>query len=230
MWWLQRILLSTALFTLGAQAYANECLSQMSNGARPVDQVKLCHSSFTGIKTQYSCQDYQEGKTVFRVLYKGGLEPKAIIKLDKHQAEHLVWSPSFGDHRMRCPLPAPASVPKFARHRGLGICTDDHNANIPCSVYENNRARESRTWRYLVFYQADGESTQIAHRMAIADNRDAMVAELAYQMGLSLLETSCCSDKAAAYLEHAHRLFPRASAYRLGYLQALEQQMAANEK
>ena len=229
MWWLQRILISTALLALGTQVFANECLSQMSNGARPVGQVKLCHSTFTGLKNQYSCQDYQEGTTVFRVLYKGGLEPKAIIKHRAGQTEKLVWSTSFGDQSMRCPLTAPSSVPKHAKHRGLGICMDERNNDIPCSVYEHKTARESSTWRYLVFYQADGVSNQVAHRMAIGNNEDAMVAELAYQLGLSLLETSCCSDQAAAYLEHAHRLFPRARAYKLGYLQALEQ-MAANEE
>jgi len=206
---------------------ANECFSKFPAGTAPLGSIKICQSGFTGLHSQYSCQDYRHKNSDYRVIYKGGLEPKAIVKLDA-AGEQLIWSPRFGDHQMRCPLPAPASVPKHARHRGLGICQDENNANIPCSVYEHAQARQSRAYRYLVFYRQDGAGSETVHQMAVGDNQDAMVAELAYQLGLSLLETRCCSERASAYLEHAHRLFPKASAYRAGYLHALEQ-LAVNE-
>ena len=129
---------------------------------------------------------------------------------------------------MRCPLPAPAAIPRYAIHRGLGICQDENNTGVPCSVYEHAPVRQNRTYRYLVFYRQDGSGSILAHQMVAGSNQNAMVAELAYQLGLSLLETRCCSEQATTYLEHAHRLFPKASAYRAGYLQALEQ-IAVND-
>lgn len=223
-----RTLIASVLWISG-QAGANECLSQMPGGVTPAGQVRLCQSGFTGLKTQYSCQDYRNSGQYYRVIYKGGLEPMAIVRLTAGGKEQLIWSPSFGDPRMRCPLPPPATLPKHARHRGLGLCMDENNARLPCSVYEHTGVRQSRAWRFLVFYNQDGSDSRVAHQMAAGDNQDAMVAELAYQLGLSLLETTCCSEQAAAYLEYAHRLFPRASAYRAGYLQALEQ-LAVSEQ
>lgn len=214
------IVAALALFSIGT-ASANECFSQLPAGTVPVGQIKICQSSFTGLQAQYSCQDYHHQDDYFRVIYKGGLEPKAIVKINTREGEKLIWSPRFGDHKMRCPLPAPSSIPKHAIHRGLGICQDENDANIPCSVYEHAQARQSRAWRYLVFYHPN--RTELSHQMPAGDNHNAMVAELAYQLGLSLLETRCCSEQASAYLEHAHRLFPKATAYRAGYLQALEQ-------
>jgi len=207
-------------------AAANECYSKFPAGTTPVGHVKICQSGFTGLQARYSCQDYRHGQQYFRVIYKGGLEPKAVIKIGERGGEELVWSPSFGDQHMRCPLPAPQAVPKHASHRGLGVCLDEDNAKIPCSVYEHAPVRQSRSWRYLVFYHPD--RAELVHQTPAGNNHDAMVAELAYQLGLSLLETRCCSEQASVYLEHAHRLFPKATAYRAGYLQALDQ-LAANE-
>ena len=222
--------LITILFLwISGQVLANECQSLMPADARQQGQIKICQSSFTGISQQYSCQDYRSKTGHYRVIYKGGLEPKAIVKLAATGKESLIYSPSWGDQAIYCPLPAPISIPAHAKHRGIGICVDENNANIPCSVYEHAQARQSRSWRYLVFYRNKGQ-TEIASRMAAGDNKDAMVAELAFQLGLSLLETSCCSDQATAYLEHAHRLFPRVTVYRNGYLDALLEQLTANEE
>ena len=109
---------------------------------------------------------------------------------------------------MHCPLPVPASVPKHATHLGLGICQDENDASIPCSVYEHAPVRQRQTYRYLVLFHPGDRGSELVHQMPVRDNPNAMVAELAYQLGLSLLETSCCSEQA--------------SAYRAGYLDALE--------
>jgi len=223
--WFKLAITVFALF-ISAQLSANECYSKFPVGTVPLGNVKICQSGFTGLKSHYSCQDYHHEKGDYRVIYKGGLEPKAIVKLSSN-SESLIWSPSWGDHKMRCPLPAPETISKHARHRGVGVCMNNNDENVPCSVYEHAEARQSRAWRYLVFYGTDGKA-ELVHTMAAGDNENAMVAELAYQLGISLLETSCCSEQASAYLEHAHRLFPKATAYRVGYLQALEQ-LAANE-
>lgn len=216
-------LLSGAILALAAPAAANECYSQMPAGVRPVGDAKLCLSAFSGRHRHYGCQDYRRGEDYYRVIYQGGLGPKAIIRLDGQHGEQLIWSPRFGDRAMRCPLPAPTTVPRHATHRGLGICQDEHDMPVACSVYEHAGPRQSKTYRYLVFYQQDGRGSRLAHRMTTGTNLDAMVAELAYQIGLSLMETRCCHERAGAYLQQAHRLFPMAPAYRAGYLKALEQ-------
>lgn len=226
---LRTSLITVLLLAVNNLAIANECMSKMPAGIKPAGQVKLCHSDYTGLKVRYSCQDYQKGDKHFRVLYNGGLAPKAILKISSSGQERLIYSPSWGDQKMNCPLNAPDNIPTHANHRGLGICMDENDADIPCSVYEHTRARQTRTWRYLVFYRNTGKS-EVAHRMVAGDNHDAMVAEIAYQLGLSLLETSCCSEQATAYLGHAHRMFPKVTLYRTGYLDALLQQLAVNEE
>lgn len=224
---LRRILFITlSFFWVNSLAQANECLSQMPAGVKPVGQVKICQSGFTGLTSRYSCQDYQKGDNQYRVIYKGGLEPKAIVKITADGKEQLIYSPSFGDHKMRCPLNAPANIPKLARHLGIGVCVNNNDEPTPCSVFEHAEARQPNTWRYLVFYTSDGK-TELAHSMVTGDNHNAMVAEIAYQFGLSLLGSECCSEQATAYLEHAHRLFPNVGAYRSGYLDALFEQFAS---
>lgn len=220
--WLSLSVAGIALL-FATQTTANECYSKFPAGVTPLGQVKICQSGFTGLQSDYSCQDYRAGNHHYRVIYKGGLEPKAIVKLNHGKGEQLIWSPSFGDPKMRCPLTAPASIPRHAKHRGLGVCIDNNDEDVACSVYEHAPVRHSRAYRYLVFYRQDGRGSELVHQMVAGNNQDAMVAEIAYQFGLSLLETRCCSEQASTYLEHAHRLFPKASAYREGYLQALEQ-------
>ena len=218
------------LLLVGITVEANECLSHLPAKLVPLGDVKHCISSFTGLPQYYSCQDYHHQAQRYRVIYKGGLTPRALIKLNPAGNEQLLWSPRFGDDKMHCPLPAPDGVPQHAVHHGLGICQDEAGTDVPCSVYEHVPIRQTKVYRYLVFYRADGAGVTQIDKLVAGENRNAMVAEIAYQLGLSLLQTTCCNEKALFYLEHAHRLFPRASAYRLGYLQALEQQMAANEK
>ena len=48
-------------------------------------------------------------------------------------------------------------------------------------------------------------------------NKDAMVAELAYQIGTSLWQTECCHEQALQYLAYALQLFPRSITYRHAY-------------
>jgi hypothetical protein len=51
----------------------------------------------------------------------------------------------------------------------------------------------------------------------IGVNPDAEPAELAYQIGLSLLKTSCCQQRGLEYIERAYRLFPDSKVYRTAY-------------
>lgn len=46
-----------------------------------------------------------------------------------------------------------------------------------------------------------------------------MPAELAYQIGLSLLKTYCCQQQGLEYIRHASQMFPDSTLYRTTYLQ-----------
>lgn len=204
-------------------ANANQCHNFLPAGAQPVGYLKLCESSYTGYWQQYTCQDYQANQQRFRIIYRGGLIPKAIVSLNRWQQENLIWSPVFGDKRMSCPLAPPKGMPATAAHRGTGICQDDNDANVPCSVYEHKQARKTEYHRYMVFYTANGSGTRIIDAHVAGKNKNAMVAELAYQFGRNLLDSNCCSEQAMEYLALAYQLFPKAEEYHSAYQQAREQ-------
>lgn len=209
-----------SLFLAIGHANASQCLALFPAKTVPVGQLKLCESAYTGLWQHYSCQDYQTGEQRYRVIYRGGLVPKAIVALNRWQQEQLIWSPVFGDKKMSCPLTPPKGMPVQATHRGIGICEDDDGQQVPCSVYEHKAARKTEYHRYMVFYRPNGSGTKIIDAQVVGANKNAMVAEFAYQLGRSLLETSCCSEQAMAYLELAHRLFPQAEEYHAAYRQA----------
>ncbi|MDH5407716.1 MAG: hypothetical protein OEZ33_01440 [Gammaproteobacteria bacterium] len=212
--------LSLLLCIVVFEAKASQCQSFIPSSAYPVGELRLCSSSYSGLKQQYSCQDYELKGHHFRVIYRGGLVPKAIVRLDKYQNEKLVWSTQFGDRRMACPINAPKGMPKHAKHLGIGICVDDLDKEVPCSVYEHQAARSMEYHRFMVFYKADGSGTSMVDKQVVGANQNAMVAEIAYQLGLSLLQTDCCSEQSMAYLELAHKLFPQAQDYHAAYQHA----------
>jgi hypothetical protein len=71
----------------------------------------------------------------------------------------------------------------------------------------------------LVFYKTDnkGDEKITIQTMSIQSNKDAMSAELAYQIGISLSKTECCAEQAIEYLAYAYKLFPHADLYREAY-------------
>ena len=212
--------LSLLLLMSFTEAHASQCKTYIPSSAYPLGQLRLCTSSYSGITQQYSCQDYQLEGQHYRVIYRGGLVPKAIVELDKYQNERLVWSTQFGDRRMACPILAPKGMPVHATHLGIGICQDDFDKQVPCSVYEHKAARKLEYHRFMVFYHANGAGASLIDKQVVGANHNAMVAELAYQLGLSLLKTDCCSEQSMAYLEVAHKLFPKAQAYHAAYQRA----------
>lgn len=211
------VVLVLGLSTQFAFATENECLKVMPADAARVGALKLCSSSYNGIAEQYSCQDYKTVDTRYRVLYKSGLIPKAIVTLDNFGRENPVWSTIFADKPIRCPLLPPAGVSIYAKHMGVGVCVDDNDKPVPCSVYQHAEARDTESYRYMVFYSPDGEGAQIVDQQYAGNNRDAMVAEIAYQIGVQLMNTECCSERAIHYLEYAFKLFPQTPDYRAAY-------------
>jgi hypothetical protein len=200
-------------------ATANQCLTYIPHKAVTLEGLKICESSYNGIVDNYSCQDYQSADKKYRVLYKGGVLPKAILELGSGQQEHLIWSTIFGGKKLTCPLLAPRGIHIHAKHRGTGICLNELDQPIPCSIYEHSPPHQTQTHRYLVYYSGDNKGLQnIKVDTFVFDaTTNAMTAELAYQFGLSLLHTKCCNEDAISYLEYAYRLYPNANKYSRAY-------------
>jgi len=213
-------LLLTFFLTLagfGVVHAANQCLSYLPADVATSGELKLCHSSYNGLPDQYSCQEYQTSHATYRVLYKGGLVPKAIVQLDKSGEEHVMWSTLFADAPMQCPLLPPAGITIHAKHLGVGVCVDEKDQNVPCSVYQHAEARDKESYRYMVFYEANGKGASLVDEQFAGSNEDAMVAEIAYQIGVQLLNTECCSERAIHYLEFAFNRYPQTTDYRVAY-------------
>lgn len=211
------IILVLLLFWSIGHGHAEQHRFSFSEPMVPLGQPKLCQFSYTGISKQYSCQDYRGNEQIYRIIYLGGTVPKAILSLDAQNKEHLVWSPTFGDQNLAWPLPAPKGVPTEAVHYGSGVCQDEYGEKIACSVYEHRVARKAEYHRYMVFYAPDGSGPTHIDEQVAGENHNAMLAELAYQLGLSLFNTDCCSEQAMAYLELAQSLFPNAMVYQKAY-------------
>lgn len=216
------------LLSSHAVAGINQCHTFLPADAKPIGNVRVCESTYSSLSQKYICQDYQVGKQRYRVIYRGGLVPKAIVSLNHLSQENLLWSPVFGDKKMSCPLDPPDGIPDSAVHRGIGLCQDDNDNVVPCSVYEDKVARKKEYHRYMVYYQPNGSGAKEVDAQVAGKNKHAMTAELAYQLGISLLNTTCCSEQALAYLEFAHRLFPKAAEYQTAYHQA-RSMLAAKE-
>lgn len=215
-----RLLLSTLSLVYLAPAAANECLNLLPDDVKAEGIPKICTSHFSGIKSSYSCQDYRSGKNHYRVLYKGGHHAQALLALRANGQEQVLSSPEQGDQKLDCPLNAPVGIPKYASHRGIGVCRDEANMPIACSVFQYSAARQPISHLYMVYYPNENhKQIQIEVEDAGA-NQNAMVAEFAFQIGQSLLKTSCCSDRAMKYLAYAYRLFPRSETYRHAYQQS----------
>lgn len=212
-----RLALSAMTLIYVAPAAANDCLNLMPDDVKAEGEPKICSSDFSGVKSNFSCQDYRSGENRYRVLYKGGRNPQAVLALKANNQEQVLSSPLRGNQKLDCPLKAPADVPKYANHRGTGVCRDEANMPIACSVFQYDAAREPISHLYMVYFP---NKTHRHIQVVVEDagaNQNAMVAEISYQLGQSLLKTSCCNDRAIKYLAYAYKLFPRSETYRHAY-------------
>ena len=213
---LQATICGVALL-FACQAVGNECLNLLPDDAVVDGLPKVCQSSYNGMNNQYSCQDYRSGELQYRVLYKGGLHPKAVLQLNSDSSFHLLSAPLFGNPKLHCPLRPPAGIPEYAIHRGTGICYDDDDRQVACSVFEYAPARQTVRQRYMTFYGADERQPVSIDAHVAGSNEDAMVAEIAFQIGMNLWDSECCAEQAVEYLAYAYQLFPRTEAYLKAY-------------
>jgi len=133
----------------------------------------------------------------------------------------LAWSGAVAANAFRYEPERPAGVPRLATYRGTGVCTDAQERQVPCSVFEHAAARDPHEMRYMVFYHPDGSDPSTVDAQVAGENEDALLAELAFQLGLGLINTGCCRAQAEAYLKYAHELFPDAPVYGAVYRAAL---------
>jgi hypothetical protein len=211
------VLLATFTLVFSAQVNANQCLDLMPYDVKADGLPYICQSSFNGIPNNYSCQDYRSGKTRYRVLYRGGTKPKAVVRFNTDESVRLLSAPLFGDKRLDCPLTPPAGVPVHARHRGTGVCYDENDEMVACSVFEHATARQTEAHRFMTFYTEDPQQPVLTDAQVLRNDVDAMAAEIAYQIGMELWNSECCAEQAVEYLAQAYHLFPRTEAYKTAY-------------
>jgi hypothetical protein len=198
-------------------AASNQCFEYLPDNITTASGVHVCTSTLNGDYKRYSCQDYVSGENNYRILYRGGLVPKAILKFDEVNHKYVLWSAQSAVQKITCPLAPPEGIPQQAKHRGIGICQDEHDEYTPCSVYELVEPRKLEVVRYFAMYDPQGEQPASVDATVIGNNVDAMVAEFSFQIGMSLLNTDCCKEKGYEYIKHAYNLFPRAETYRRAY-------------
>ena len=200
-----RYLLSLLVIIFTTHAAANECLNLFPYDTVEDGLPKICQSAFNGMPSDYSCQDYRSGENRYRVLYKGGRTPKAVLALTSNGSEQLISSPLFGNQKLKCPLKAPVGVPKYATHRGIGICRDENDKPVACSIFLYAAARDINLHSYMVFYPKHKREKVRVDVSDAGKNENAMAAEIAFQIGMTLWETECCHEQAVPYLAYAYR-------------------------
>lgn len=208
------LMLILSLFYFG-QAMANECLNLFPYDVKADGLPKICQARLADKTRLYSCQDYRSGPSHYRVLYRGGNTPQAVLSL-RPDGKMTILASRTTQH-LSCPLPAPSGIPRHAQHQGLGICTDPQDRPVACSIFTYAAARETQTHAYMVYYPRHAQEILRIEEETAGTNHDAMVAELAYQIGMRLTQSHCCHAQALAYLAYARSLFPQSEIYRHAY-------------
>jgi hypothetical protein len=189
-----------------------------TNGIRPVSNFFLCQSSHSGKTQAYSCRDYRQGDQRFRAYYRGGTAPKAVATLDtRGRITGLQVAEQANDKPTAFPVRPPRGVPATAKFQGSGVCLNDNDKNVPCGIFVDKSARVPVIARYMVFYDAKGSGVTTFDREEAGPNRDAIPAELAYQIGVRLMASDCCRVEGLRYLKAALSLFPDSMVYRKTY-------------
>lgn len=173
----------------------------------------LCESSHTGQPITYSCRDYRVGDKIQRFYFHGGATPKAVATI----VGQGVQSMETVNTRLEYPVRPPKGIPVGAQFMGSGICIDNRDRDVPCGVFAHKPARFPKTVRYMVFYDVAGKGAVRVDRQTAGPNPDAIPAELAYQIGLGLVQADCCRRDGLGYLKMALSLFPDFDVYRDTY-------------
>jgi hypothetical protein len=192
-----------------------------------VASFQLCQSDHSGRQELYACQNFATAADLYRVFFRGGRQPKAIATVTKKgEVDKMLWSATNELEQPVCHFPSPPEIPAAASFQGAGVCTNEDEKAIPCAVFRHKALRLSRISEYLVYYKTDGAGPQSTSVVDIGANHDAAPAELAYRIGLSLLETRCCRQRGLRYIQYASQLFPGSTLYRNTYQHYAKQRLA----
>jgi len=206
------------------------CSAILPLNAAMVDSLQLCQSDHTGKNILYACQHFATADGKYRVYFKGGLEPKAIAAVSENgEVRELLWVETSQRNRPFCQLPPPLQVPDGASFKGAGVCLNDEDESIPCSVFRHKAPGIKTLSDYMVFYHPDGSGAESTSVIYVGVNQDAEPAEFAYQIGLSLLKTHCCRQRGFKYIARAHQLFPHYKRYQKTYLY-FKQQLSSRKQ
>lgn len=191
-----------------------KCYDYLPSDATPHGNFFICSSKLTGKSSLYACQNFISRYGHYRVFFKSGRYPKAIARVSKKgKIIRLLWSEQNSASRPEYNFQPPKLIPASSRFIGAGVCQNEQNQDVPCSAFRLNTARNQDVKDYLVFYKKDGTGPYSQTAITLEPNDNTMPAEMAYQIGLSLLDTLCCHENARQYLEYAATLFPDSTLY-----------------
>jgi hypothetical protein len=152
------------------------------------------------------------------VLFSGGRHPDVIARLTTvGEVDELLWYREKRSDQPTCDFPPPAQLPTGTTFIGAGVCEDEYAQPVPCAVFRDKPPQRTSIADHMVFYRADGLGPQHTSIITLGVNEDAFSAQLAFQIGLALLKTSCCQQSGLKYIEHAYQLFPGSTTYRSAY-------------
>jgi len=227
----KHIWLGTAcLIIMPSVGYANtyftpqSCFDYLPSDASTHGSFYICKATLGGKTSLYACHNFISRYGYYRVFFKSGRFPKAIIKTSKSgKTIRVLWSDLNNTDkaatRPEYNFQPPKTVPASSRFIGAGICKDEQDINTPCSAFRFNAARNREIKDYLILYKKDGSGPDSHTSIQLGPNHHAMPAEMAYQIGLNLLDTVCCQERAGQYLDYAASLFPESLLYQKAALQ-----------
>lgn len=196
-------------------AAVNDCAAILPAAASAIGEPRLCRvNEDDGV---FVCRAYRDDRRVYQVLFRGGTSPVAVYEhagTDRQTDETVLQGTRRYVGARSCNLERPSGVSVGATYRGTGVCEDGQGRPLPCSLFEHAGARQPEAMRYFVYYEPDGSGIRRIDAVSAGRNERMLDAELAFQLGQSLANSSCCRDRARAYLAYAAALFPDDGVYR----------------
>jgi hypothetical protein len=193
-------------------AAGNDCPALLPADAEAIGELRLCRVSVVGNDGFSACREYSNEQRLYQLVFRGGTAPVAVLERSAVN-DAFLNGPGDARHARTCDLKRPAGVPAEAVYRGTGVCRDERERPLPCSLYEHAAARTPEALRYFVYYEPDGGGVRRVDAVPAGRNERALEAEFSYQFGRALMDSDCCRDEARGYLTHAAVLFPRDAVY-----------------
>ncbi|UCE88450.1 MAG: hypothetical protein JSW10_08865 [Pseudomonadota bacterium] len=196
------------------------CSSPVAATVEPLGEPRLCEYHFDGGSENFTCQAYQGTTGRYVAAFRGGRTPQAIFSAvgQARSMGDALWIQGEDPGVFDCAAGPPRGVPAGADYIGTGVCETLDGDLAPCRMYRHAAARQYHIQLYLVSYEPAGGGPMHIEAQAVGVNHDALAAELAYQLGVSLSQTECCKAQGESYIAYAYQLFPRDAVYRDQYL------------